>query len=82
MEDQQSPNMVKIYCGNYAAQQELIMDASLKPVAKIAREKSWAIMGSREKAIFVAKLCLMFASFGWVYGNTLAPDEIPGEVKR
>jgi hypothetical protein len=66
--------------GNYAKQKELqkelIMDTSLKPVAETTRAKSWAVMNGREKTIFVAKLCVMFASFGWIYGNTLAPDEV------
>lgn len=62
--------------GNYAKQEKLIMGTSLKPAAETARQKSWAVMNGREKTIFVTKLCLMFASFGWIYGNTLAPNEV------
>lgn len=51
------------------------MDTSLQPVAKTPGMKTWGVMDRGEKMRFVAKLCLMFASFGWIYGNTLAPVE-------
>jgi hypothetical protein len=72
--------MVKTCRGNYANQQETIMDASLTPAAKTAGKKSWGVMDGREKILFVAKLCVMFASFGWIYGNTLAPDEVKARI--
>jgi hypothetical protein len=40
-----------------------------------ARTNTWKTMKRREKWIFVAKLGVMLASFGWIYGNALAPDE-------
>lgn len=52
------------------------MNASSEPVEQTGGKKKWASMDGREKTIFVAKVCLMFASSGWIYGNTLAPDYI------
>lgn len=43
------------------------MDTSLQPVAKTPGMKTWGVMDRGEKMRFVAKLCLMFASFGWIY---------------
>jgi hypothetical protein len=68
---------VKACRGNYANEQELILATSLKPTAKTARQKAWVAMNGREKTIFAAKVCVMIASFGWIYGNTLAPDDAP-----
>jgi hypothetical protein len=31
-------------------------------------------MDGREKTMFTAKVCVMLATFGWIYGNTLAPE--------
>jgi hypothetical protein len=52
------------------------MSTLLKPAATTATTKTWKGMNTREKMFFAAKLGIMFASFGWVYGNTLAPDEV------
>jgi hypothetical protein len=49
------------------------MDALLKPAAVSANDKAWGVMNRQEKIIFSLKLTLMLCSFGWIYGNVLAP---------
>jgi hypothetical protein len=50
------------------------MNAPLKPVAESFKRQAWAVMDGREKTMFTAKVCVMLATFGWIYGNTLAPE--------
>lgn len=47
------------------------MGASLRLVGK--KEKGWKGMNGSEKAIFVAKVCVMICTFGFVFGNIIAP---------
>lgn len=49
------------------------MDESIKAVAVNAGDKKWEEMDRREKTIFVLKVTIMVCSFGWIFGNVLAP---------
>lgn len=49
------------------------MDESIKPVAVNPGDKKWDEMDRREKAIFAMKVTVMVCSFGWIFGNVLAP---------
>lgn len=53
-----------------------VMDTLLKRAAGTGVKKPWREMGHLAKVIFVGKICLMVASFGWIFGNTLAPVEV------
>jgi hypothetical protein len=64
--------VVKTCQGNQANQQETIMNAPLK-AARLSTDKAWGVMNRPEKSIFLVKLALMLCSFGWIYGNVLAP---------
>lgn len=48
------------------------MNAPLK-AARLSTDKAWGVMNRPEKSIFLVKLALMLCSFGWIYGNVLAP---------
>jgi hypothetical protein len=47
------------------------MGASLRLVGK-EESKTWKTMRTREKAIFVVKVCIMICTFGFVFGNIIA----------
>jgi hypothetical protein len=47
------------------------MDASSKPAAAAAKSKKWGSMSGLEKTTYVAKVCLMVCSFGFIYGGVL-----------
>jgi hypothetical protein len=53
------------------------MNTLFKPdTTSVATGKSWKFMNTPEKMLFAAKVGIMIASFGWIYGNTIAPDEV------
>ncbi|WP_192804927.1 hypothetical protein [Noviherbaspirillum aerium] len=52
------------------------MSASHQQSGPATQDKTWKLMSKREKTIFSVKLGIMFASFGWVFGNTLTPDPV------
>jgi len=53
------------------------MDTLLKPDTRSSTTgKAWKFMNVREKVFFATKVGIMVASFGWIYGNVIAPDEV------
>lgn len=47
------------------------MDATLKSPALKPNKKTWMASTGTEKAWFVAKVCIMVCSFGFVFGGVL-----------
>lgn len=53
------------------------MDTLLKPdTVSATTGKAWKFMSIREKIFFASKVGLMLASFGWIYGNAIAPEAV------
>lgn len=53
------------------------MDTLLKPdTISATTGKAWKFMTIREKMFFATKVGLMVVSFGWIYGNEIAPDAV------
>jgi phosphoribosylformylglycinamidine (FGAM) synthase-like amidotransferase family enzyme len=56
-----------------SANQEIDMENAANQDPRNAPRKRWAAMDSREKTIFIAKICVMVCTGGFVFGNVVAP---------
>jgi len=53
------------------------MSTLLKPDTTSATTgKAWKFMNIREKMFFATKIGIMVASFGWIFGNAIAPEVV------
>lgn len=59
------------------------MGTLLKPDTRSATTgKAWKFMNIREKMFFATKVGIMIASFGWIYGNAIAPDVVKRQTDQ
>lgn len=53
--------------------------AQATPAPSAAPDKSWAGMSMNERLVFLAKLCIMICSGGFIFANLLADDIPPAD---
>jgi len=59
------------------------MGTLLKPDTRSTTTgKAWKFMNIREKMFFATKVGIMLASFGWIYGNAIAPDVVKRQTDQ
>ncbi len=59
-------------------ERKFIMGTLLTPNTTSATTgKAWKFMNIHEKMFFATKVGIKVASFGWIYGNAIAPDKKP-----
>jgi hypothetical protein len=49
------------------------MEAGISKDSKLTPRKRWPAMDSREKTMFVLKICVMVCSGGFIFANVIAP---------
>lgn len=47
------------------------MEKPLKSANSAANKTTWATMDGTQKAAFIAKICIMVCTFGFIYGGVL-----------